>query len=135
MDSKTEKLDEMQFKQGKPLPEGFKNPAPGENGHKCLDMQGNYAPHWTCVRVEKGPSVQSRLPFHVVENKGSPPQAYSLKTGEWVDAPAAIIGILQDCQYDEIEMDMNKASPLSDDHIETVIKRVPAFQFSTRQSA
>ena len=135
METKTEKLDEMKFKQGKPLPEGFKNPAPGENGHKCVDMQGNYAPHWTCVRVEKGPHVQSHLPFSVVEGQGEKPKSYNLKTGEWVDVPVGIVSTLEMLQYDEIEMDMNKASPLSDEHIETVIKRVPAFQFSTRQSA
>ena len=69
---------------GKPLPEGFDNPAPGDDGHYCLDPKGNYQPTWCSVMIfkDKQGEVGDRQMFNI----GNAHPVY-VKTGMWCDVP------------------------------------------------
>lgn len=115
---------------GKQLPEGYPNPDPGEVGHLCLDLAKRYNPQWVSLFINPDPHVQRFLPFTGADGKD-----YQVKVGEWVDVPASIRDSLDMLKYEQIESDINKANPLTQDRVELVKKRVNAFNFSWRPSA
>ena len=123
-------LEKSQVVKGKPLPEDFVNPEPGEPGHKCLDPEGNYQPDWTCLHIHR---VDDGTPNRQFFAAGS--RTWRVRTGEWVDVPPDIIEILRGTTKTEIEMDITKANPISDRGVEKVIRKIPRFSTSQMSSA
>ena len=86
-----EEHDDFLFVADRPLPEGFVNPPPGKEGHRCVEFKtGHYKPDWTCIRINK-----------IHENQADP-QAFPLAgrtwlvpLDEWCDVPPEVIESLR----------------------------------------
>lgn len=111
---------------GYPPPKGAVNPPAGEPGHRCLDPKGNYRPDWFSVIIERTPTVSDTQYFSANNSAGG----YRVRTGEWVDVPPEVVGILRGTTYEETE---TKVVPTPDGQAvnKRGVRRVPRFQFSS----
>ena len=134
---KTEEKKVYMPEPGKPLPKGFDNPPPGDPGHRCIDLQGKYRPDWVCIRIEKTPQVQDRLPFMVKESEDpkAVPQTYQVKTGMWVDVPKCLYEGAASLKYQKIETNFHSTDPLTKEGFEQVVEEKPALFVSALPSA
>ena len=123
----------FKFIPGKPLPEGFINPLPGEDLHRCVDTSGNYAPDWFAFFLRKGEGMQSRIPF----GDGTGP--LTIQTGVWCDVPPKLVKRIASMKNEIKDMrPVKDAGTLlgGDVGMELVtIRTEPTFSYNSRQSA
>jgi len=125
---------ESEFVKHQPLPKDFKNPPPGEKGHKCVDLKGRYRPDWVSMYIDNTHGVAGRIPV-VTEGRGKGrPVTWHVKTGMWVDVPRDIYDNLAEIKYEEVVYDDMAINPLMKDRGELVRRTVPRFQISVRLS-
>ena len=127
---KVEEFESSQTIAGGPLPDDFENPDPGQMGHKCVDIDGNYQPTWTCLHIHRTSDSMPERQFFACGVK-----TWRVRTGMWVDVPPEIINILNLTIMQEIEMDITKANPLADRGVVKTVREIPRFSTSVVPSA
>ena len=123
----------FKFIPGKPLPDGFINPLPGEHLHRCVDLKGNYAPDWFAFFLRRDEGMQERIPFGDGNGK------LTIRTGVWCDVPPHLVNRIAS-MYEEIKemrptRDPSQLAGGEVGMVLTTVRKNPTFSYNSRQSA
>ena len=131
---------EFRFVDGEQLPQGFSNPPGGEPGHKCVRVMLApnkqrfivvYKPGWKQVFIHKVGSEQAERQFFMTMELGP----VRVPTNRWVDVPAEVVAILQDCKYEKTTIDEEAAKKSLLQSAPLTIEYIPRFSFQSMPSA
>lgn len=114
---------------GSPLPEGFKNPKCGNEGHFCIDGQGRYNPKWMQVIVHPTPEFQDNVFVGLNGKTGL------FIVNQWFDYPPWMVKRLRDTKIGKPITYSVEPTPDNPFGQKTDIVKVPRFHFEVLPSA
>lgn len=116
-------------KEGKRLPDDFINPAPGIQGHLCLDPNGIYRPNWVCLRIAKSNENMPQNQYFNMNGK-----QWLVRIGGWVDVPPEIVTLLLYTDQEVISMDISGQALTVNQCVPKVVDLVPRFSYTALAS-